>query len=203
MKLRNFGALLVALVVAALPAYAQEQSGAVEGVVSDATGAVVPGVTVEARSTSGAVVSTTSDTNGRYNFPVLPPGNYTISANLTGFTSVKHPDVRLSLGQTLRVDVTLRVSTVQEEVTVTGESPVVDTTSTARSTSIRDEFIDNLPKGRDFTTLATQAPGANIEFKSGGLSIDGASSSENKYVIDGIETNDPNTGLASQQMRVG
>ena len=55
MKLRNFGALLVALVVAALPAYAQEQSGAVEGVVSDATGAVVPGVTVEARSTSGAV----------------------------------------------------------------------------------------------------------------------------------------------------
>jgi outer membrane receptor protein involved in Fe transport len=200
MKLRNFGALLVALVVAALPAYAQEQSGAVEGVVSDATGAVVPGVTVEARSTSGAVVSTTSDTNGRYNFPVLPPGNYTISANLTGFTSVKHPDVRLSLGQTLRVDVTLRVSTVQEEVTVTGESPVVDTTSTARSTSIRDEFIDNLPKGRDFTTLATQAPGANIEFKSGGLSIDGASSSENKYVIDGIETNDPNSGLSSQQL---
>jgi outer membrane receptor protein involved in Fe transport len=200
MKLRNFGALLVALALAAFPAFAQEQSGAVEGVISDATGAVVPGVTVEARSTSGAVVSTTSDTNGRYNFPVLPPGNYTISANLTGFTSVKHPDVRLSLGQTLRVDVTLRVSTVQEEVTVTGESPVVDTTSTARSTSIRDEFIDNLPKGRDFTSLATQAPGANIEFKTGGLSIDGASSSENKYVIDGIETNDPNSGLSQQQL---
>ena len=110
------------------------------------------------------------------------------------------PDVRLSLGQTLKVDMALRVSTIQEEVTVTGEAPVVDVTTTARSTNIRDEFIENLPKGRDFTTLATQAPGANIEFKTGGLSIDGASSSENKYIIDGIETNDPETGLSSQQL---
>jgi outer membrane receptor protein involved in Fe transport len=198
MKFRSIGALLAALVVAALPAFAQEQTGAIDGTIADATGAVVPGVTVEARSASGGGSSTTSDANGRYNFPVLPAGTYTISANLTGFTSVKVPDVRLSLGQTLRVDVTLRVSTVQEEVTVTGESPVVDVTTTARSTSIREEFIENLPKGRDFTTLATQAPGANIEFKTGGLSIDGASSSENKYVIDGIETNDPESGLSSQ-----
>jgi outer membrane receptor protein involved in Fe transport len=200
MKLRNLGALLIALMVAALPVAAQEQSGAIEGTVTDTTGAVVPGVTVEARSTTGRVSSTVTDTQGVYHFPSLLPGTYEVSASLTGFTSVKRPDVRLALGQTLKVDMALRVSTIQEEVTVTGEAPIVDVTSTKRDTSIRDEFIENLPKGRDFTTLAVQAPGANIEFKTGGLSIDGASSSENKYVIDGIETNDPENGLSSQQL---
>jgi outer membrane receptor protein involved in Fe transport len=193
-------ALLCALAMFAAPGLAQEQAGAIEGVVTDATGAVVPGVTVEARSAAGAVQSTVSDTAGAYRFPALPPGTYTVSGSLTGFTSVKIPDVRLSLGQTLKVDIGLRVSTVQEEVTVTGEAPVVDVTTTVRSTNIRDEFIEDLPKGRDFTTLATQAAGANIDFKAGGLSIDGAAASENKYIIDGIETNDPESGLSSQQL---
>jgi hypothetical protein len=199
MKLRSIAALLCTLALAALPAIAQEQSGAIEGTITDATGAVVPGATVEARGT-GRVQSTVSDTAGAYRFPALAPGTYVISASLPGFTSVNVPDVRLSLGQTLKVDLGLRVSSVQEEVTVTGEAPVVDVTSTQRAVNIRDEFVDLVPKGRDFTTLATQAAGANIDFKSGGLSIDGASSSENKYIIDGIETNDPNTGLSSQQL---
>jgi hypothetical protein len=201
MKLsRSIGALLCALAVVAVPAMAQEQAGAIEGVVSDATGAVVPGVTVEARSAGGAVQSTVSDTSGFYRFPALPPGTYVVSGSLPGFTSVRIQDVRLSLGQTLRVDLSLRVSQVQEEVTVTGEAPIVDVTTTVRSTNIRDEFIENLPKGRDFTTLATQAAGANIDFKAGGLTIDGAAASENKYIIDGIETNDPYNGLSSMQL---
>src|SRR5918992_4056308 len=163
MKLRSIGALLCTLALAALPAIAQEQSGAIEGTITDATGAVVPGATVEARGT-GRVQSTVSDAGGAYRFPALPPGTYVISASLPGFTSVNVPDVRLSLGQTLKVDLGLRVSSVQEEVTVTGEAPVVDVTSTQRSVNIRDEFVDLVPKGRDFTTLATQAAGANIDF---------------------------------------
>jgi len=200
MKIRNIGALLVALMIAALPVVAQEQTGSIEGVVSDSTGAVVPGATVEARSARGGVQTTVTDTAGYFHFPALAPGTYEVSSSLTGFTSVKRTDVRLSLGQTLKVDMALRVSTIQEEVTVTGEAPVVDVSSTVRATNIREEFIENLPKGRDFTTLAAQAPGANIEFKTGGLSIDGASSSENKYIIDGVETNDPESGLSSQQL---
>jgi hypothetical protein len=200
MNFRNIGALLVALMIAALPAFAQEQNAAIEGLVTDSTGAVVPGATVEARSASGGMRTTVTDTAGFYHFAALPPGTYDVAANLTGFTSVKVPGVRISLGQTLKVDMALRVSTIQEEVTVTGEAPVVDVTSTQRSTSIREEFIENLPKGRDFTTIATQAPGANMEFKTGGLSIDGASSSENKYIIDGIETGDPETGLSSAKL---
>jgi hypothetical protein len=184
--------------IAALPVMAQEQTGAIEGVVSDTTGAVVPGVTVEARSAQGGVQTTVTDTAGYFHFPALAPGTYEVSSSLTGFTSVKRTDVRLALGQTLKVDMALRVSTIQEEVTVTGEAPVVDVSTTTRATNIREEFIENLPKGRDFTTLAAQAPGANIEFKTGGLSIDGASSSENKYVIDGMETNDPESGLSGQ-----
>jgi outer membrane receptor protein involved in Fe transport len=198
MRLNNLGALVMALMVGIVPAYAQEQSGAIEGTITDATGAVVPGATVEARSASGMAQNVVSDQDGRYNFPALPGGNYTVTGTLTGFTSVKVTDVRLGVGQTLKVDLTLRVSSVEEVVTVTGEAPVVDVSSTVRSTSIRDEQIDKMPKGRDFTTLATQAPGANIEFRTGGLSIDGASSSENKYIIDGVETNDPETGLSSQ-----
>jgi hypothetical protein len=199
MTLRRLGALFFALIVVAVPAMAQEQTGAIQGVVTDTTGAVIPGASIEARSTAGGAQTTVSDTQGSYNFPALRSGTYFLTATLPGFTTVKMQDVHLSLGQTLRVDFSLRVSTIQEEVTVTGEAPV-DVTSTVRSTNIRDEFIDAMPKGRDFTTIATQAPGANIEFKTGGLSIDGASSSENKYIIDGVETNDPQTGLSSQQL---
>ena len=149
MNSRNIGALLVALMIAALPAFAQEQTGAIEGVVTDSTGAVVPGATVEARSAAGGVRTTVTDTAGYYHFPALAPGAYDVTANLTGFTSVKVPGVRLSLGETLKVEMALRVSTIQEEVTVTGERPVIDVTSSQRSASIRDEYIDKIPKGRD------------------------------------------------------
>src|SRR5688500_13186198 len=110
MNFRNIGALLVALMIAAVPAMAQEQTGSIEGVLTDATGAVVPGATVEARHTSGSVQTTISDTKGAYRFPALAPGSYTVTANLAGFTTVKQADVRLGLGQTLKVDVGMRVS---------------------------------------------------------------------------------------------
>ena len=200
MNMRRIGALLFAVAIVALPGFAQEQRGAIEGVVTDASGAIVPGVVVTAHSAAGATQTTTTGTTGRYNFPSLAPGTYQITAQLTGFTTVKVPDIRLSLGQTLKVDVTLKVSSVEETVTVTGESPVVDVTQTTRAVAIREEFIDAMPKGRDYTTLATQAPGVNFEFKIGGVSIDGATGTENKYIIDGVDTSDPNRGLASQQL---
>jgi hypothetical protein len=92
------------------------------------------------------------------------------------------------------------VAGVAESVQVTAESPLVDVKQSARSTSIRNEQIDLLPKGRDFTTLVTQAPGANNEGKLGGISIDGASASENRFIIDGIETTNLNTGVAGKSV---
>ena len=83
---------------------------------------------------------------------------------------------------------------------VTAESPLVDVRQSARQTNIRAEQVELLPKGRDFTTLVTQAPGANNEAKLGGLSIDGASAGENRYIIDGIETTNLQSGVSGKNV---
>jgi hypothetical protein len=85
-------------------------------------------------------------------------------------------------------------------VQVTAETPLIDVRQSARQTNIRAEQIELLPKGRDFTTLVTQAPGANNESKLGGISIDGASAGENRYIIDGIETTDIQDGTSGTNL---
>ncbi len=199
MRARTFAALVVALLFA-WPIAAQEQRGSIEGVVKDSSGAVLPGVTVEARSSAGAVVSSTTDTEGVYRFPSVAPGTYEITATLQGFTPKKQGDVSVGLGQIKKVDLALGLAGVAESVQVTAESPLVDVKQSARQTNISREQIDLLPKGRDFTTLVTQAPGANTEAKLGGLSIDGASAGENRYIIDGIETTDLQQGLSGKNV---
>ena len=87
-----------------------------------------------------------------------------------------------------------------ETVQVTAETPLVDVRQSARQTNIRAEQIELLPHGRDFTTLVTQAPGANQESKLGGISIDGASAGENRFIIDGIETTNLQTGLSGKNV---
>jgi hypothetical protein len=193
--------LLMALVVA-LPVLAQEQRASIEGTVTDSSGAVLPGVTVEARSAGGAVVSTVTDGSGVYRFPALRPGTYEVTASLAGFTTQKAPTINVSLGQILRADLSLAPQGVAEELEVTGESPLIDVKQSARQANIRDEYIEKLPKGRDFTTLVTQAPGANNESKLGGLSIDGASAGENRYVIDGTETTNVQMGNSGKNLIV-
>ncbi len=199
MRARTLLTFVCALMLAGT-AFAQEQRGAIEGVVKDTSGAVLPGVTVEAKSPNGATVSTTSDNGGVYRFPSLAPGNYTLTANLSGFSPRTQEDVIVALGQVKKVDFALSVAGVAESVQVTAESPLVDVRQTARQTNIRAEQVELLPKGRDFTTLVTQAPGANQEAKLGGLSIDGASAGENRYIIDGIETTNLRTGTSGKNV---
>jgi TonB dependent receptor/Carboxypeptidase regulatory-like domain/TonB-dependent Receptor Plug Domain len=197
MRLRTFAALF-AVMLLAWPVAAQEQRGSIEGVVKDASGAVLPGVTVEARSAGGGVLSTTSDGSGNYRFPSLLPGMYDVTANLASFKASKVSDVEIKLGSIKKVDISMQLGSVTEQVTVTAESPVVDVKQSARSTNIRAEQIALVPHGRDFTSLVTQAPGANQENKSGGISIDGASAAENRYVIDGMETTSVFNGLSAK-----
>src|SRR4030067_1170223 len=95
---RAFGALLRAALVA-VPAFAQEQRGSIEGIVKDSSGAVLPGVTVEARNPAGGAVATSiTDETGSYRFPALPTGEYEVTADLQGFTP-QHVRVPLGLGQ--------------------------------------------------------------------------------------------------------
>src|SRR6516164_4513822 len=106
MRLRSFAALL-AIALLAAPVWAQEQRGAIEGVVKDSSGAVLPGATVTIEGGSGVKLDTVSDAQGVYRFPSLLPGTYVVSANLTGFSAGKVPDVVVQLGTVKKVDFSL------------------------------------------------------------------------------------------------
>ncbi len=185
-----------------LPVAAQEQTGQIQGSVKDSSGAMLPGVTVELTNTSlGSVAATVvTDANGVYRVPGLRPGKYEALAKLAGFTPAKTENIELRLGQILTIDLALAVGGVTETVSVTAESPIIDTKQSARNTNITAEKFERLPKGRDFSTIVTQAPGANKEPRSGGISIDGSSASENRWIIDGAETTNINQGTSAKPL---
>jgi hypothetical protein len=195
---------LACVLALTLPVAAQEQTGQLQGSVKDSSGAVLPGVTVEITSVSEGTVTATvvTDANGVFRVPGLRPGKYEVLARLQGFTPAKTENIDLRLGQILTVDLALAVGGVAETVSVTAESPIIDTRGSARSTILTAETIDKLPRGRDFTTVITQAPGANNEPKSGGISVDGSSASENRYIIDGAETTNLQNGLSGKPLVV-
>ena len=195
--MRSSFAALLAVLLLAVPAAAQETRGSIEGVVRDSSGAVLPGVTVEARASQGGVLTSVTDANGVYRFPAIQPGQYTVTASLQGFNQAKSDVVNVQVGQILKVDLAMAVAGVAETVQVTAESPTIDVKQTTAATNIQADMIDRVPKGRDFTSLVTLAPGANNESRSGGLSIDGASASENKYYIDGVDTTNLRTGVSA------
>ena len=192
--------LASAFVTAALltqAASAQEQRGAVEGTVLDIQQAVLPGATIAALNRGqGTTVSTTADATGTFRFPALAPGYYDVTASLPGFGALQFKGVEVLLGQVKKLAFVLEVAGVVEEVRVSPSSPLVDMRQSARGFSLRQDTIDLLPKGRDFTSLVKLAPGANEEPKLGGLSIDGSSASENRFVVNGIETTNLLTGVS-------
>ena len=185
-------------------AYAQDTRGSIEGVVKDASGAVLPGATVEAKSPSlVGVQSTVADANGAYRFPALSAGVYEVTATLSGFNTKKVSDIQLNLGQTLKVDFALAVAGVSESVQVTAESPLIDVKGNASQVSIQSEIIDRIPKGRDFTSVINSAPGTSAnEARGGGTMVDGASASENRFIVDGLDTTNLRTGTSSSDVPV-
>jgi len=195
---------LACVLALSLPVAAQEQTASIQGTVKDSSGAVLPGVTVEAMNlTTGAVAATAiTDANGVFRFNNLRPGKYDVTGRLQGFTPSQVKAIDLRLGQILTADIAMAVGGVTETVSVTAESPLIDTKQGARQTSIKDEQIALLPKGRDYTSLVTQVAGANQESKLGGISIDGASAGENRFIIDGVETTNLRTGLSGSNLIV-
>jgi outer membrane receptor protein involved in Fe transport len=197
MRLRTLAAVL-AVWLLALPAAAQEQSGSIIGIVKDPSGAVLPGATIEARSPSAiGVRSTVSDEQGVYRFPALAPGTYEVTATLQGFVASKVTDAVVTLGKQLNVEFTLTLATVTESVTVTSESPIIDTKASAVTATVDAQTIDLIPKGRGLLSVLTQIPGTNNESRGGGLMIDGASGSENRFLVDGVDRTNARTGSAS------
>ncbi len=181
-----------------LPAFAQEVTAGIEGHVKDPSGAVVANATIEA--TSPALVGSQkvkTDSAGYYHFAALPPGTYTLTATAAGFRTFKQTGIELSTGRLPTIDITLELGAVQETVEVSSAAPLVDITQSKVAVDVEREVIDSLPKGRDAFSLMTLAPGArqeplqSVARGTGGLlgyQIDGASDSENVYLVDGMNT---------------
>ncbi len=205
MRRNRFGkALFATVAVLAMMvggmAIAQEQVGSIEGTVADKDGAALPGVTVEAvRSGQAALVSVTG-VNGEYRFPRLPSGVYKLTAKLDGFVTAEVPNIDLQLGKVLKVNFTLQPGTFEDTITVAADTVAIDVSQSSTAMSISRETIDLLPRGRDFSSMVGLAAGANQEAFLGGMSIDGASGSENRYVIDGVDTTNPQDGVQGQNL---
>src|SRR6266545_2817979 len=128
--------VLACVLLFAPVASGQEQGGSIQGVVKDTSGAMLPGVTIEARSPSVVGVNTAvSDSTGSYRFPALPPGRYSVTSTLTGFKKAAFENVDLLLGQALKIDFTLGLASVSEEIRVTAESPIIDVRQNAATAS--------------------------------------------------------------------
>src|SRR5262249_41778974 len=184
-------ALVCALLGTTTPLLAQAvQTSALTGTVKDATGAVLPGVTVNVSSPQqvGGVQTSVTDSQGVYRFPALRPGVYEMETTLAGFKSVKRSDIVLALGTTTTIDVALSVASVSETVQVTGESPIVDVKSSASNTQLTDAMLQNLPTARFQPDIINLTPGV-----SGNVAFGGAQSS-NALLMDGVDVSDPEGG---------
>jgi hypothetical protein len=177
------GVAIVALLLAA-PAAAQEFRGRINGVVKDNTGAVLPGVTVTA--TSPALIQpqvVVTDQDGTYRLIALPAGVYTLTFELAGFKTLKREGIRVLINTTLTVDAQLEIATLEETVTVSGESPVVDTSTTRVGTNFTKELLTEIPNARDIWAAMAQAPG----FQMTGYDVGGShTGTQTGYVTYGV-----------------
>jgi hypothetical protein len=205
--LKSFFSMFVLVLCLSVLTFAQETTGDIEGTVKDPNGAVVPGVVLTVRSvqttggarpdvTAGFTRSITTDSNGFYRMQQVPPGFYTItSAATSGFGEATVNRVEVVTGRSTQVDLNLTVGGVANVVDVVADDVVaIDPTSNKVQTNITSQAIDLLPKGTNFTSLLQTAPAVRNEPLSGGFQIDGASGSENTFIIDGQEVSNFRTG---------
>jgi hypothetical protein len=204
MSSRNRGSLvksavlaLLGLAIAAGPAFAQS---AINGIVRDTSGAVLPGVTVEASSDVliEKVKSTVSDAEGRYQILDLRPGIYALTFSLAGFQTFRRDGLQLPAEFTMSVNADLRVGTIEESVTVTGASPVVDVTTAVHTAVLDREVIDAIPTGRTIQGMGQLVPGINLNLPDTGgaramqqtyMSTHGMTTANNTVMVDGMMVN--------------
>jgi hypothetical protein len=198
--------ILLLAIVWAEPAFAQRTTGEIIGKVTDESGAVMPGVavTLHGAGVPGAPTVVSSET-GVYRFPLLPPGTYDLEYVLQGFGTVKRTAIPIAVGSTVELDVKLSVSTLNETLTVQGEAPVVNASSSQVSTSYNREWTRNAPVRRfSYFDLINSAPGvsstSNIGQSTSAQSL-GSSTNENSYQIDGTDISStpwPNTDAVEE-----
>ena len=208
--------ILFAILAIVSPPLASAQAvGAVTGVVSDSSGAIIPGVTIEVTNVATAQTRVAvTGTDGFYSVLQLPPGPYQVKATLQGFKAVVREGITVAVETTSRVDLELSVGAVEESVTVTADSPLVETRTATLGTVIEEKKIVELPlNGRNFTQLGTLMPGVvappaalggaageatpgGFGAVTSGFSVNGLRNQSNNFLLDGASNNDTfNTGF--------
>jgi outer membrane receptor protein involved in Fe transport len=192
--MRRFTRSVVFFVGLLVSATASAQNAQVTGTLKDQSGALLPGVTVTAKNTATGLTRTAvTDASGEYRLVSLTPGNYYVSAELAGFGTESRPDIVLVIDQTAIIDIVLKPAAVSETLTVSGETPIVDTTKSDVSTSISTDQIQNLPtSSRRWIDLAMLIPGSSQDnirgfFYRGNVNLGaGAREYSNGVVVDGV-----------------
>lgn len=198
--MRRIALIVFAVLVAAIGVKAQVLPGTIIGVVRDGSGAVLPGATITVTSPAlpGGPVTVVTGTQGEYRVTGLPPGSYTLSVALESFSTYNESDLRVTVGGTTERNVSLPLATVQESVTVTGASPLIDTRQTGIGSTLSTQALEALPNKR-FTAAAsfmTDLPGvtaSNVE-QAYSVNVMGSSGAETPLMVDGVVTNHPASG---------
>ena len=192
---------VMAMLAMAAPVFAQGGRSDINGTVFDADKAVLPGVTVTAiNQDTGLERVVVSTTDGRFTIPTLVPGTYTIKAELQGFQLTTLTGLVLNVGQELTINVTMQVAGVAETLVVTGQSPIVETTSSRIGTNVTSSEIDGLPSAnRSQFSLMQTIPGLVPvlqigSFEGGQFAANGQATTNNLFLVDGQNDNDSRRG---------
>src|SRR5215469_14215912 len=194
----------------ALPAFSQEFRASVTGQVTDSTGAIVPGANLTITSIErNDSVHTLSNSAGRYVIEFVLPGHYTLTVEKAGFKKYVHAGLQLGSADRLSLNVGLEVGELTQNVTVTGESPLLETETASRGATIENRVIENVPtNGRNIFTLQYEEPGVikqstywgSMELWAysdvNGVSINGGRNGENETLVDGVSDTNPNRSVS-------
>jgi hypothetical protein len=189
--------MMVAMVVLAGAAFAQSQAttGVIEGTVSDSSGARLPGATITLINTgTNFTRELVTDGDGRFRGLLLPLGTYRLTVALQGFSNYEQDGIELVVGQTANIPIVLQVGGVAEKVTVTADSPVIETTRSEQSTLINQQALRGLPNnGRNFLSFMQLTPGVTIVQGPDGdeISVNGQKGISNNISVDGADFNNP------------
>ena len=206
---RTLATVLAVLLLAATPAFPQViGAGNMDGRMVDATGAVLPGVTVTAQNLDTGLTRTAiTESSGRFTFLSLPVGPYTLTAELSGFQTLKREGLVMTVGTLQSLgDMTIEVATVEEIITVTAESPLIETSRPVVATTFNERAIENLPiQGRDFKNFALNTPNVVGPDPNSGrttISMGGMKGIDTNITVDGADFNNTFFGSATGQPEV-
>src|SRR5436305_5722357 len=204
MKLLRLCLLPLALFLAA-PALFAQTTGSIFGRATDESGAVLPGVAVEATGPALQGARTTvTDGKGLYRLNLLPPGQYTVTFTLEGFGPESKKSIAVGLDRDSTLDAVLRPR-ASEEITVIGEAPVIDTTSTSLGANLDARTVQSLPTGRNYSSVVQVTPGVSSDANPDNkdqttIAVYGSSGAENSYYIDGVNTTNVEYGFQGKEL---